>query len=102
MNAATFDFVRYRATGGAKHAVRKRGRKYHSLVVIDHPISVCRVSIEDECFMVPVTYPLESAVARFLDAATRCGITEGARRILEEAKASLGANMTKTQGDTNA
>lgn len=89
MTAATYDFVRYRgADGDAKHVVRKLGRKYHSLVEMGHPIVVHKVGLDDECFMTPVAFQtLASAVERFLDAATRCGITAAAEEILIAAKA---------------
>ena len=88
MSAAdpVFDFVRYKDDGGSTHALRKRGRKHFHLVIIGHPIYVLKVLIAKSDGITPLGGDLGSIVARFYDAVKRCGITEGARAILEEAK----------------
>lgn len=81
-----YDFVRYLGGNGAQHAVRKRGLKYHHLVVIGHPISVVKVPIEEEGYITPITaHALTTTIETFLAAAGRCGITDAARQILTEA-----------------
>lgn len=89
MSQAAYDFVRYYGAGGMVHAVRRRGRKLNHLVVLDHPITIVEVSHEEDAHITSIERDLRPAVNRFLDAAKRCGITEGARRLLQEALASL-------------
>lgn len=94
---ATYDFVRYHSEDGTFHAIRKKGRKFHHLVIIDHPISILKVAIktttkeygevEEEKYMTIMPDDLATGVRKFRAAAKRREITEGAKQILDEAEA---------------
>ncbi|MGH9892584.1 MAG: hypothetical protein ACREA0_11470 [bacterium] len=89
MTAPLFDFVRFKDESGSTHAIRKRGRKHYHLVIIGHPIYVLRVLIARSEGITPLAQELSRTVASFSAAAERCGITDGARTILDEAKEAV-------------
>lgn len=96
MSEATYDFIRFHSEDGTVHAIRKRGRKFHHLVVIGHPIAVLKIPltwsnankelVEEERYMQIMPDDLATGVRKFREAAKHRDITEGARQILDEAE----------------
>lgn len=80
-----------------KVAFTKRGRKFLKVITVDAPIRVRKVRIADERYMVPLRkgddfYPYKRAVQKFLKAAKHLGITDGAKKILVEARGAIPAD----------
>jgi hypothetical protein len=88
------ELVRYHTDNGIRSAFVKQGRKFIKVVEIDAPIRVRKVPVSDGRYMKPLlrngeAYSVTRAVNKFLKAGRSLGITDGARRILKEAKAGV-------------
>jgi hypothetical protein len=60
----------------------KSGTKYDHVVVMGCPIDRVLYPVDEVCFQ-ELDYPVDGARAKFLDAATRLGITERALDLLK-------------------
>ena len=80
---------------GQKPSLCVKGRKHMMCVAAGHPVRILKRDAKDFDKYRRVMdgkddYPVDKAVRRFNDIATRCGITEGAKKLLVLAESEAG------------